>query len=39
MSKYDCITVNECLTLNESVGITFNINDGHVTSINTEEAK
>lgn len=36
MGKYDTITVNECLALNET-GITFNINDGHVTSINTEE--
>lgn len=38
MYKYDSITVAECLALNESVGITFNIKGGHVTSINTEEA-
>lgn len=38
MYNYDSITVAECLALNEAVGITFNLNDGHVIDINTEEA-
>lgn len=37
MDKYDSITVGECLSLNE-IGITVNINDGHVIGINIGEA-
>ena len=37
MSKYDTFTVAECLAINEKCGFTFNVNDGHIISINFEE--
>ncbi len=37
MGRYDSISISECIALNECVGVTFNINDGQVVSVNFNE--